>query len=122
MNESKYLQFLKSKMAIAKDTGFEIERIELNDVLLPHQKDIVQWAIRGGRRAVFAQFGLGKTIIQLEYCKQIIAREGGKALIVCPLGVKQEFTHDAVKLLGYDKPRYVRTMKEVRERARKIYS
>ena len=38
---------------------------------------------------------------------------GGKALIICPLGVKQEFVHDAVQILGYDKPEYVRTMAEV---------
>lgn len=120
MNESKYMQFLKSKMAIAKDTGFEIDQSELNDVLLPHQKDIVQWAIKGGRRAVFAQFGLGKTIIQLEFCKRIIEREGGKALIICPLGVKQEFAHDAEKLLKYGKPKYVKKMSEVLESSEDI--
>ena len=114
MNKSKYMEFLKSKMAIAKDTGFEITHNEVNSILLPHQRDIVCWAIRGGRRAVFAQFGLGKTIIQLEFCKQIIQHKGGKALIICPLGVKQEFMHDAEKLLGYDKPIYVKTMAEVK--------
>ncbi len=113
MNKSRYLEFLKSKMAIAKETGFEISKEELNEVLLPHQKDIVQWAIRGGRRAVFAQFGLGKTIIQIEFCKQVISKSGGKALIICPLGVRQEFTHDAVELLGYSKPEYVKTMADV---------
>lgn len=113
MNQSKYMDFLKSKMAIAKDTGFEIYPSELNAALLPHQRDIVCWAIRGGRRAVFAQFGLGKTIMQLEFCKQVIRHKGGKALIICPLGVKQEFAHDAVELLGYSKPKYVKTMAEV---------
>lgn len=110
-----YMEFLKSKMAIAKDTGFEIEDNEINSVLLPHQRDIVKWAVHGGRRAVFAQFGLGKTIMQLEFCKQIIQHKGGKALIICPLGVKQEFAHDAVELLGYDKPIYVKTMAEVKQ-------
>lgn len=110
-----YMEFLKSKMAIAKDTGFEIDGSEINSVLLPHQRDIVKWAVHGGRRAVFAQFGLGKTIIQLEFCKQIIQHKGGKALIICPLGVKQEFAHDAVELLGYDKPIYVKTMAEVKQ-------
>lgn len=115
MNESKYMEFLKSKMAIAKDTGFEIDKSKLNDKLLPHQKDIVQWAIKGGRRAVFAQFGLGKTIMQIEFCKQIIKEKGGKALIICPLGVKQEFAHDAVEILGYEKPVYVKTMQEIKD-------
>lgn len=48
MDNSKYMDFLKSKMAIAKGTGFEIDPLELNESLLPHQKDIVCWAIRGG--------------------------------------------------------------------------
>lgn len=115
MKKSKYMEFLKSKMAIAKDTGFEIAQEKLNPALLPHQKDIVQWALRGGRRAVFAQFGLGKTVMQIEFCKQVINKYGGKALIICPLGVKQEFAHDAVKILGYDKPVYVKTMQEIKD-------
>lgn len=115
MKKSKYMEFLKSKMAIAKDTGFEIEQEKLNSALLPHQKDIVQWALRGGRRAVFAQFGLGKTVMQIEFCKQVINKHGGKALIICPLGVKQEFAHDAVKVLGYEKPVYVKTMQEIKD-------
>jgi len=115
VKKSKYMEFLKSKMAIAKDTGFEIAQEKLNPALLPHQKDIVQWALRGGRRAVFAQFGLGKTVMQIEFCKQVINKHGGKALIICPLGVKQEFAHDAVKILGYDKPVYVKTMQEIKD-------
>lgn len=115
MEKSKYMEFLKSKMAIAKDTGFEIAQEKLNPALLPHQKDIVQWALRGGRRAVFAQFGLGKTVMQIEFCKQVINKHGGKALIICPLGVKQEFAHDAVKVLGYEKPVYVKTMQEIKD-------
>lgn len=114
MEESKYLAFLKSKMAIARDTGFEVEPQFLNSALLPHQKDIVAWAIRGGRRAIFAKFGLGKTVMEVEFCKQVIAHEGGKALIILPLGVKQEFTRDTVNILGYEAPKYVRTMEEVK--------
>lgn len=109
-----YMEFLKSKMAIAKDTGFEIESSEINSVLLPHQKDIVQWAIKGGCRAVFARFGLGKTVIQLEFIHHVLKHESGKGLIIMPLGVRQEFTHDAVELLHYSAPEYVRNMDEVR--------
>ena len=115
MEESKYMEFLKSKMAIAKDTGFEVSPEDLNSALLPHQKDIVSWAISGGRRAIFAKFGLGKTVMEVEFCKRVIDHEGGKALIILPLGVKQEFTRDAVDILGYDAPQYVRTMQEVKD-------
>jgi len=109
-----YLEFLKSKIEIAKDSGFEVDEKEINTALKPHQRDAVIWALRGGRRALFESFGLGKTVQELEFCHQAIRRFGGKALIVCPLGVKQEFTHDAVELLGYEKPEYVRNMKEVK--------
>ena len=71
------------------------------------------WALKGGRRALFESFGLGKTVQELEFCHQAAAHEGGRALIVLPLGVKQEFTRDAVELLGYEKPEYCRTMEEV---------
>ena len=110
-----YIDFLKTKMAISTDSGFEIDKNKLNPVMLPHQKDIVAWAIKGGCRAIFAKFGLGKTIMELEFCKQVIDYAGGQALIVLPLGVKQEFSHDAVELLGYNKPPYVKTMSEVRD-------
>lgn len=114
MNESKYMEFLKSKMAIAKDTGFDISADSLNPALLPHQRDIVAWAIKGGRRAIFAKFGLGKTVMEVEFCKQVITHKGGKALIILPLGVKQEFTRDTVQILGYEAPEYVRTMAEAK--------
>lgn len=109
-----YLEFLKSKIEIAKDSGFMADEKEINTALKPHQKDAVIWALRGGRRALFESFGLGKTVQELEFCHQVIKKLGGKALIVCPLGVKQEFTHDAVELLGYEKPEYVRNTEEVK--------
>ncbi|MBQ8279723.1 MAG: DNA methylase N-4 [Roseburia sp.] len=108
-----YLEFLKSKIEIAKDSGFEVEPSEVNKALKPHQKDAVIWALRGGRRALFESFGLGKTVQEIEFCHLAAEHENGRALIVLPLGVKQEFTRDAVELLGYEKPEYCRTMQEV---------
>lgn len=110
-----YLEFLKSKIEIAKESGFEIEPKKLNKALKPHQKDAVAWALRGGRRALFESFGLGKTVQELEFCHQVAVHEGGQALIVLPLGVKQEFTRDAAEIMGYEKPVYCRTMEEVKE-------
>ena len=49
--QMEYLDFLKTKMEIAKDSGFQIGKEQLNQALKPHQKDAVQWALRGGRRA-----------------------------------------------------------------------
>lgn len=110
-----YEDFLRTKIELATDSGFEIEQSELNKALKPHQKDAVQWALRGGKRALFESFGLGKTSQELEFCHQVLKHERkGKALIVCPLGVRQEFSRDAERLLGYEAPEYVRTMEEVR--------
>lgn len=114
MNES-YINFLKSKIEVAPVSGFDIGADEVNPALKPHQRDAVIWAIKGGRRALFESFGLGKTAQQLEYCRIVTEHEGGKALIVCPLGVKQEFKHDAVNLLGWDAaPEYVTNMEEAK--------
>ena len=109
-----YLEFLKSKIDIAPKSGFEISEDEINPNLKPHQKDAVKWAIAGGRRALFESFGLGKTVQALEWCRIVVKHKGGKALIVLPLGVKQEFKRDAVELLGMKEPEYVRNMEEVK--------
>lgn len=111
-----YMDFLKSKMVIAPESGFEVDPAEVNRALKPHQRDAVVWAIRGGKRALFESFGLGKTVQELEYCRLVTAHEGGQALIILPLGVKQEFARDSLQVLGWDKPpQYVRTMEEVRK-------
>lgn len=108
-----YISFLESKMVIAPKAGIRVKKDELSAALKPHQRDAVMWAAQGGRRALFEAFGLGKTIQQLEWCRLILKHKGGKALIVCPLGVKQEFQRDAVQLLGIDAPEYVRNMAEI---------
>ena len=109
-----YLEFLKTKIEIATDTGFIVDRININKALKFHQGDAVAWALKGGCRALFESFGLGKTVQEIEFCYQVIKKFGGKALIVCPLGVKQEFIRDAENILGYEKPIYVRNMEEVK--------
>lgn len=108
-----YLEFLKSKIELAQESGFSVDKTEVNKALKPHQADAVIWALKGGRRALFESFGLGKTVQELEFCHLAAEHENGRALIVLPLGVKQEFTRDAVEVLGYEKPEYCRTMEEV---------
>lgn len=109
-----YRDFLESKIELATDSGFVVAREKINPALKPHQADAVAWALKGGRRALFESFGLGKTVQELEFCHLAADHEGGQALIVLPLGVKQEFTRDAVEVLGYEKPEYCRTMAEVK--------
>ena len=93
-----YSEFIQAKAIEQKDSGFEIKPERVNPILKPHQRDIVLWMVRGGRRACFASFGLGKTFIQLEAVRLSRERAGGMGLIVLPLGVRNEFVMDAQKL------------------------
>ena len=108
-----YKEFLETKIDISQESGFDISIEDINPNLKDHQKAIVRWAIKGGCRAIFASYGLGKSVIQLEILHTILKHEDGKALIVCPLGVRQEFARDAQRILGYEPPTYVRNMKEI---------
>lgn len=93
-----YQEFLLQKTQIAaKETGAG-GAYEVNPILKPHQAAIVRWMVDGGRRACFAAFGLGKTMIQLEAVRIVKERERGKGLIIMPLGVRDEFVHDAAML------------------------
>ncbi len=96
-----YDEFLKAKVCVSSSFGLPCEQSEINPLLKPHQRDIVQWAVQGGRRAIFAAFGLGKSMMQLEIVRIILSKVGGRGLIVTPLGVRQEFARDA-GMLGID--------------------
>jgi DNA modification methylase len=89
-----YLEFLEKKIVIAEDYGTNVNCDEINPKLLEHQKIIVDWAISGGRRAIFASFGLGKTMMQLEIAVQVSKITSKPFLIVMPLGVVGEFKDD----------------------------
>lgn len=108
-----YLEFLKSKIVLAKKSGFDVDPGEINPNLKPHQRDSVIWALRGGRRALFQSFGLGKTVQEIEFCHQAVKHDGGRALIVLPLGVRQEFVRDAETILGYPAPVYITKMQDL---------
>ncbi|MFT5724138.1 MAG: SNF2 family DNA or RNA helicase, partial [Bacteroidia bacterium] len=87
-----YTEFLEDKVVIAKEFGFEPLPVIGN--ILPHAEAISQWAVRGGRRAIFASFGLTKTAMQLEIAHQVIKHTGKPFLIAMPLNVVDEFRND----------------------------
>ena len=108
-----YIDFLKDKMAISHQTGFEVKAEELTSSLYPHVKDTVRWAVSGGCRAIFSSFGMQKTVTQLEICRVIINQYFGKALIVCPKRVVVEFITQAKEHMNMT-VKYVKNMSEVR--------
>lgn len=89
-----YNEFLESKIIVAEKNGIEIDESLISEILLPHQKVIVPWCIEGGRRAIFASFGLGKSMMQLEIAKQVINITNKPFLICMPLAVVGEFKRD----------------------------
>lgn len=111
--ELKYEDFLKSKMAISQQSGFDIDKSELTESLYPHVKDSVIWAIKGGCRAIFSSFGMQKTVTQLEIIRVILKHKGGKGMIVCPKRVVNEFLEQAKKHLNLAVT-YVRNMEDIK--------
>ena len=105
-----YEEFIKHKVASIPDQGFAITADDINPILKPHQAAMVRWMVSGGRRACFAAFGLGKTIIQLETVRIVRQHAGGMGLIVIPLGVRQEFFRDDA-MLGI-KVKFIRRIEE----------
>lgn len=101
MEQQDYMDFLRQKIKMAQYKGFSVEPENLAPCLYPHQRDIVKWAVLGGNRAIFAKFGLGKSVMQCEWLRQITTKTDKPGLIICPLGVRQELIRDA-KMVGVE--------------------
>jgi DNA modification methylase len=114
-----YLEFLKSKVPAAEAAGFEPPSPP-HESLFGHQVDIALWACRGGRRAVFASFGLGKTRIHLQIAKWVVEHSHERFLIICPLGVKQEFTQSDGPAMGVH-CEFIRTTAQVLASDAKVF-
>lgn len=99
MDNTDYLDFLRGKIKLAACDGFDVDLDEINPLLKPHQRDIVRWAVQGGNRAIFAAFGLGKSVMQIETLRLVQHHAGGDVLVCLPLGVRQEFRRDGM-LIG----------------------
>lgn len=91
---SEYEVFLKSKRHKAADSGVSVMLEAINEKLFDWQREIVLWALRKGRAAVFLDTGLGKTFIQLEWARIL----GQNSLIVAPLSVARQTIREAKKL------------------------
>lgn len=94
--ENNYKDFINNKNFILENNGFDIDKSELNPSMFDFQKDIVRWALKKVRSAIFADCGMGKTLMQLEWAKKV----GGKILIVAPLSVTTQTQREGEKF-GY---------------------
>lgn len=111
-NLTDYRKFIESKILTVSDGGFNISKEEINPNCFPHQMDVIGWMLKGGNRAAFCSFGLGKTVIQLEVGRLVVKHTGKSFLIGLPLGVVQEFREDA-EMLGIEVS-YVTGMDEIK--------
>lgn len=92
---SDYQRFIDGKRVTIRASGFEAEA--LNSNLFPFQRDIVLWALRKGRAAIFADCGLGKTLMQLEWAHKVCEKTGGNVLILAPLAVSTQTCREGSK-------------------------
>lgn len=107
-----YNDFLKTKEFADLSNGFDVELDELNPALFDFQKAIVKWALRRGRAAIFANTGLGKTMMQVEWAWNVFQRTGNRVLILVPLCVAEQTVSEGQDKLGYGAIRYMREFKK----------
>lgn len=92
-----YKKFLESKRKTFVESGFDINENELNENLFDFQRFIVKTALKKGRFAIFADCGLGKTLMQLSWSNAVYNHTGKKVLILAPLAVSAQTKQEAEK-------------------------
>jgi DNA modification methylase len=91
---STYQDFLQTKRATTHTAGIDVALDAIHERLFPFQRTLVQWALRKGRAAIFADTGLGKSFMQVEWARLT----GQKALILAPLSVARQTVSEAKKI------------------------
>lgn len=95
MKVSSYYEFLTRKTQLANEGGFE--PLWMPDFLFDFQKALVEWAIRKGRAAIFADCGLGKTPMLLVFAENMVRKTNKPTLILAPLAVSHQICTEAEK-------------------------
>ena len=95
--KDEYLKFLETKQKRTEKSGFDVDESKLNSKLFDFQKYIVKKALKAGRYAIFADTGLGKTAMQLEWAHQVSIFINKPVLILCPLAVAGQTIKEGAK-------------------------
>lgn len=93
---SAYEEFLARKRLVDPMTGIEAPD-DIPAFFKPHQADITRWALRRGRSAIFAGTGLGKTLCELEWSRQVVKHTGKPVLCLAPLAVSNQHIREGEK-------------------------
>jgi len=96
MTATDYRDFIASKERKAEPAGFDSDGC--HESLFDHQTAIVRWAVRMGRAAIFADTGLGKTRMQLDWARQVVAHTGMPVLLLAPLAVGDQTIAEAAEM------------------------
>lgn len=89
-----YADFLAAKRIADPMTGIA-DPGALPDFLFPHQRDIVRWALKRGRAAIFAGTGLGKTLMELVWAREVARHTARPVLLLAPLAVSHQHIREA---------------------------
>ena len=92
-----YLDFLQTKQKTHILSGFDVDEKKLNNNMFDFQKFIVKRALKAGKYAIFADCGLGKTLMQLEWANQVCKETKSKVLILAPLAVVGQTIQEGLK-------------------------
>ena len=88
-----YNEFLNRKSQLSGLYGFE--SLFMPDYLFDFQRHLVEWSLKKGKAAIFADCGLGKTIMQLVWSENIVKKTNKKILILTPLAVAEQTIREA---------------------------
>ncbi len=92
-----YRDFLRKKQMKSTDYGFGVKKEKLNPNLFDWQREVVRWALKKGRAALFEDCGLGKTLQSLSFADEVVKHTGGKVLILAPLAVSEQTKREGEK-------------------------
>lgn len=92
-----YDRFLQAKVKVVQSSGFDVASNDINSALFLFQRDIVRWALQLGKAAIFAECGLGKTPMQLEWARHVANRTSKPTLILAPLAVAGQTVREGAK-------------------------
>ena len=92
---SKYNELMVRRVTWYDKSGFE--PVEVHDWLFEHQKKLVDYALRKGRAALFADTGLGKTAIELSWSDNVAKKTNKPVLLVTPLAVAKQIEDEAIR-------------------------
>ncbi len=93
MTALSYDDFLRAKAVRAPSVGFDT--LVLHEALFGFQAAIVRWALRKGRAAIFADCGMGKSLMQLEWARRVYHHTAGRVLLLAPLAVAHQTVREA---------------------------